>query len=155
MHLSEITDNFFHVFSATNNSAPALNSNEYRLPTATANEASSNHLPNEIEGRNGKVSLSNREAPPSYWETYKNAAIQLEHQRIQRTRRPSPAPPTRGQLNLVIRSRVEQYRNRISVSDSESDENRERHFRFPSPRRVLNVPKIETLLGEVAKVMTS
>ena len=164
------TSNFLNLFSiqislsfaAPNNNSPSLSRNEYRIPTATGNESSSTTarngnlvqrqlplLPQESENRQGNLNFPPREPPPSYWATYRNQRNQLENQRIQRPRRPAPAPPTRSQINqITIRSRVEQYRNQINVSDSDTDDDRERRSRILPPRRIPNGPKNEVLLGE-------
>jgi hypothetical protein len=94
------------------------------------------------------VNFTGREPPPSYWATYRNISNQLEPRRPPPPRRPAPALPTRGQASqIAIRSRVEQYRNQISVSDSESEDSG-RRSRVLSPRRSSSGFKNEVLLGE-------
>jgi hypothetical protein len=148
----------FWIIPASNNNSPPLAPNEYRLPVATGSQVSTGRathrqlpsLPVECESR-GQFSLGNREPPPPYWAPYRNQSNQLEPQRVHRQRRPAPPPPTRAQINqIAIRSRVEQYRNRISVSDTESDDDLIRRSRILSPRRTPNGFKNEVLLGKSA-----
>lgn len=102
-------------------------------------------LPNE--SRREAFNYTSREPPPSYWAPYKNSSNHLEPRRA--PRRPAPSLPTRGQIQqIAIRSRVEQYRNRISVSDTDSEEERIRRSRILSPPRNSNGFKNEVLLGE-------
>lgn len=147
----------FCLISASSNNSQSFSRNEYRLPATTSSPASlsrSNHrelpaLPNETEARQ-EFNFVSREPPPSYWASYRNQSNKLDQQRPQRQRRPAPALPTRSQAyQTAIRSRVEQYRNRISVSDTESDDDRGRRSRILSPRRNLNGFKNEVLLGEL------
>lgn len=133
-----------------------MSRNEYRLPVTTGSQASLSFLnqrelpalPTELNAQ-PEFNFAAREPPPSYWASYRNQSDKLEHQRPQRQRRPAPAIPTRSQAyQIAIRSRVEQYRNRISVSDTESDDERGRRSRILSPRRNLNAFKNEVLLGK-------
>lgn len=63
---------------------------------------------------NNLVNYINREPPPPY---QKRAVVNAPLE-IRKNRRPAPIPPTRSQ----IRSRVEEYRNRLSVSDESDSE---------------------------------
>lgn len=106
------------------------NRNEYRLPKATANDSQIpssiqlNHqrqLPSLLSSRGDRsaknlINYINREPPPPYQKrAVDTAPIQFETRNF---RRPAPTPPTRSQ----IRSRVEEYRNRLSVSDESDSE---------------------------------
>lgn len=148
----------FGILSAANNNPQPLSRNEYRLPPATGSQTSSSRLigrdlpalPSERDNRPA-FNFPGREPPPSYWASYRNQPNQLDQQRTtHRQRRPAPAPPiSRSQAQqIALRSRVEQFRNRISVSDTESDDDRGRRSRILSPRRNLSAIKNEVLLGE-------
>lgn len=147
---------FSYISAPTENNSQQLTRNEYRLPTAPSSQASSSRLvqrrlpslPVESDNRQAAAfSFSNREPPPPYWAPYRNQSSQLEPQRPPHPRRPAPAPPTRSQANqIAIRSKVEQFRNRI-VSDTDSDDDRRRP-RVLSPRGNPNAFRNEVLLSK-------
>jgi hypothetical protein len=135
-----------------NNNSPDLSRNEYRLPT-TGSQSSSGLIQRQLPSlpSESDAGFVNREPPPPYWAPYRNLSNQVEPRRPA-PRRPAPTPPTRGQINqIALRSRVEQYRNQITVSDSESDDDRGRR-RVLSPRRGSRAFKNEVLLGKSMKL---
>lgn len=99
---------------------------------------------------NNLINYINREPPPPYQpkRPVVAAPIQLG---TRKNRRPAPTPPTRSQ----IRSRVEEYRNRLSVSDESDSEQVQIRRRSRSSAHLRNVNltsghnRREILLGNI------
>lgn len=99
-----------------------------------------------------------REPPPPYSLSHRNIQRQIEPPRNTRQRRPAPPPPAREQPTLrsrshvqqITRSRFEQFRNSVFVSDSDSEEDRARRQRISPPQRNPIGFKNEVLLGKSA-----
>ena len=118
------------LFSSSALSNNSTNRNEYQLRTVS----NQNHhhqsiiLPNNAAYLNrNSINFLNREPPPPYNQASESRKI-IPH------RRNHPA--------ANVRSRIEEYRRRLSVSDSDSDD--QLRPRYRNPPRVKN----EILLGK-------